>query len=154
MLIILFCTPFQFHKGTIKTDVPRSGRSQQAYFNSIKVQLKPIIVYTSDQGFYNFNSIKVQLKLGCGVLHSGPRKFQFHKGTIKTERKWEYLVDFNNFNSIKVQLKHDAGKDIVRLLVFQFHKGTIKTSAQRTTNPRDSRFQFHKGTIKTNHAWW
>ena len=53
-----------------------------------------------------FNSIKVQLKrfgqYGCRHFD----RFQFHKGTIKTQWRIVYHTDFEKF---------------------QFHKGTIKT---------------------------
>ena len=54
----------------------------------------------------NFNSIKVQLKPKqlCTLLGYG--KFQFHKGTIKTNISIPLYLNFEEF---------------------QFHKGTIKT---------------------------
>ena len=57
----------------------------------------------------NFNSIKVQLELITWLLHIKACKFQFHKGTIRTN---EELIGY--------------------LLVteFQFHKGTIRTRTQ------------------------
>ena len=58
--------------------------AEKRYFNSIKVRLKPC-----------------RVKKRCSVL-----LFQFHKGTIKTNR----LVETSK-----------------RMRVFQFHKGTIKT---------------------------
>ena len=33
-------------------------------------------------------------------------KFQFHKGTIRTDVTFRYIIFFHNFNSIKVQLEH------------------------------------------------
>ena len=35
----------------------------------------------------------------------GLRRFQFHKGTIKTHLQMILLETYNNFNSIKVRLK-------------------------------------------------
>ena len=55
-------SPFQFHKGTIKT---------------MKMVNKAVFVP-------NFNSIKVRLKPPAFRLNSELAKFQFHKGTIKT----------------------------------------------------------------------
>ena len=56
----------------------------------------------------NFNSIKVQLepcnRYCCFLLHV---KFQFHKGTIRTEA---------------------AGLNPYLMMEFQFHKGTIRTT--------------------------
>ncbi len=55
-------TRFQFHKGTIKTKDFNKVNRLHPYFNSIKVQLKPI-----------------PPAVGAAVV-----SFQFHKGTIKT----------------------------------------------------------------------
>ena len=55
---------------------------------------------------YHFNSIKVQLRQRRKHLETQKKKFQFHKGTIKTQ-------------AIK-----EANEAAVS---FQFHKGTIKT---------------------------
>ncbi len=53
---------FQFHKGTIRTRLPRYPLHLHPYFNSIKVQLESV---RPDA----FTPLK---------------KFQFHKGTIRT----------------------------------------------------------------------
>ena len=54
-------------------------------------------------------------------------RFQFHKGTIKTQLP-EYAENTRfYFNSIKVRIKPYAGKGIGFGETFQFHKGTIKT---------------------------
>ena len=55
---------------------------------------------------FDFNSIKVRLKPKQQAKNQEIRKFQFHKGTIKTHQ------------TEKAKMKH---------LSFQFHKGTIKT---------------------------
>ena len=56
-------------------------------------------------------------------------RFQFHKGTIRTE-----------------QGRADAAQHIL----FQFHKGTIRTfKRQNYVLFHISVFQFHKGTIRT-----
>ena len=39
-------TSFQFHKGTIKTSIAETTAVACSYFNSIKVQLKPILTQT------------------------------------------------------------------------------------------------------------
>ena len=54
-------------------------------------------------------------------------KFQFHKGTIKTQEGSGRWSDFSYFNSIKVRLKPMSAADRARFSAFQFHKGTIKT---------------------------
>ena len=55
-----------------------------------------------------FNSIKVRLKpTTADTLSANGDKFQFHKGTIKTENAlYPSLLGEINFNSIKVRLKH------------------------------------------------
>ena len=54
-------------------------------------------------------------------------KFQFHKGTIKTNILRIKIEDKCNFNSIKVQLRRGLGGKPTEPAEFQFHKGTIKT---------------------------
>ena len=56
-----------------------------SYFNSIKVRLKHDIDKLQHVDARNFNSIKVRLKLGDVLVGVCYLKFQFHKGTIKTE---------------------------------------------------------------------
>ena len=59
----------------------------------------PVIAY--------FNSIKVQLERHTlGNLYQFQTLFQFHKGTIRTQKRARLLF---------------------LLLLFQFHKGTIRT---------------------------
>ena len=76
---------FQFHKGTIKTLFYLAHYKSSLNFNSIKVRLKPPIVIIVVFYNYNFNSIKVRLKPVLIVNNALQRKFQFHKGTIKTD---------------------------------------------------------------------
>ena len=63
---------FQFHKGTIRTRLPRYPLHLHPYFNSIKVQLEP----------------------SRAATERSTRLFQFHKGTIRT-----YTITFNSFIS-------------------------------------------------------
>ena len=103
---------FQFHKGTIKTAKPLILNLQLCNFNSIKVQLKQVTFSRFLQFEPNFNSIKVQLKRKMAPTFKPKRKFQFHKGTIKTWLKTFSAWFVRYFNSIKVQLKqvfHLAG---------------------------------------------
>ena len=61
----------------------------------------------------NFNSIKVRLELFGDFRNFGsPIKFQFHKGTIRTD---------------------GGNKCSASSAVFQFHKGTIRTDARAPT---------------------
>ena len=97
----------------------------------------------------HFNSIKVQLKQLILFIVMLLVLFQFHKGTIKTKLLTEILVIITYFNSIKVQLKQQNLEEKYLQSVFQFHKGTIKTFAFNLSTHRKPIFQFHKGTIKT-----
>ena len=54
-------------------------------------------------------------------------KFQFHKGTIKTIVAVKKAQSSSDFNSIKVQLKPLNELEDCLSTAFQFHKGTIKT---------------------------
>ena len=53
-------------------------------FNSIKVRLKLDSPQDLRSSLWNFNSIKVRLKPTGSSAVPHTRKFQFHKGTIKT----------------------------------------------------------------------
>ena len=121
---------FQFHKGTIRTELQVLNLVSLLHFNSIKVQLEPI---------------KSVMTITC------TDRFQFHKGTIRTVisiTSFLFFANFNfikvqlelylhsylrqsrqNFNSIKVQLEHDSVFRQVFQPLFQFHKGTIRTEA-------------------------
>ena len=57
---------FQFHKGTIRTELQVLNLVSLLHFNSIKVQLEPI---------------KSVMTITC------TDRFQFHKGTIRTSRR-------------------------------------------------------------------
>ena len=80
----------------------------------------------------HFNSIKVQLEPTTFLARRLFDKFQFHKGTIRTN----YLEGKNevdlHFNSIKVQLEPIYAVDTpFAVIQFQFHKGTIRTALSR-----------------------
>ena len=75
--------------------------------------------------------------------------FQFHKGTIKTNKENRLLTSDLHFNSIKVRLKQSGKENRCYRTIFQFHKGTIKTRDDDDMLARQRIFQFHKGTIKT-----
>ena len=55
-------------------------------------------------------------------------KFQFHKGTIRTEEQKDRCKIALYFNSIKVQLELYIRKMFIIIRKFQFHKGTIRTN--------------------------
>ena len=81
--------PFQFHKGTIRTDSTEIRQIQEHGFQfhkgTIRTDLRSDSAVVLD---WNFNSIKVRLEqatlMRVAVLHP----FQFHKGTIRTS--WYY----------------------------------------------------------------
>ena len=76
----------------------------------------------------HFNSIKVRLKLqAIAALALSGKRFQFHKGTIKTLLTLSKLSFHSHFNSIKVRLKPLEETNEEAFAEFQFHKGTIKT---------------------------
>ena len=85
------------------------------HFNSIKVQLEHRKLQCNSEGLQNFNSIKVQLELAICLLCETFTSFQFHKGTIRTEK---------------------PGSEPEARIKFQFHKGTIRTlDAYGVENP-------------------
>ena len=75
-----------------------------------------------------FNSIKVRLEQIQTRHTHNLIGFQFHKGTIRTEKF--------RFHSVMLRL-------------FQFHKGTIRTFNTTSKRGKRTTFQFHKGTIRT-----
>ena len=75
---------FQFHKGTIRTQRLPPRPSPHWHFNSIKVQLEQLLEGDSSMSIDNFNSIKVQLEQLMWKKLYNQKKFQFHKGTIRT----------------------------------------------------------------------
>ena len=82
---------------------------------------------SSSGSSFHFNSIKVRLKhMGYADIVTACA-FQFHKGTIKTEKKQGDGERLSHFNSIKVRLKLTIRLIAERAAKFQFHKGTIKT---------------------------
>ena len=115
---------FQFHKGTIRTDVSRSFFVSLLYFNSIKVRLELDVPERNDLGELTFQFHKGTIRTSSGGGHlvaSVP--FQFHKGTIRT---------------------FQSGKRRTKIKPFQFHKGTIRTvQAVGISSP-----PFHFNSIK------
>ena len=86
--------------------------------------------------FYDFNSIKVRLKLKLDLDENEIKRFQFHKGTIKTFFMLSRIfVDCPDFNSIKVRLKRHERITLQR--VFR-HFNSIKV---RLKQPDRQEFQ-------------
>ena len=69
-------SPFQFHKGTIKTKKSKKSVEKEANFNSIKVRLK----------HNKFINVKNRLL------------FQFHKGTIKTQMSYDDALTLSHIS--------------------------------------------------------
>ena len=80
-------------------------------------------------------------------------KFQFHKGTIRTQTQFCSLLVNCYFNSIKVRLERPFSLHSTSFALFQFHKGTIRTNQERLNTSLGREFQFHKGTIRTPRAF-
>ena len=79
-----------------------------------------------------FNSTMVRLKDEGAAKFLLKNSFQFHYGTIKSNRV-EAVTDVElTFNSTMVRLKVFEGKQRRRLQLFQFHYGTIKSSSSPT----------------------
>ena len=119
---------FQFHKGTIRTELQVLNLVSLLHFNSIKVQLEPI---------------KSVMTITC------TDRFQFHKGTIRTVISITSFLFFANFNSIKVQLELYL-HSYLRQSRQNFN--SIKVQLEPKFNLFDKEvhsFQFHKGTIRT-----
>ena len=75
-----------------------------------------------------FNSIKVRLKRQADKKRDPAKRFQFHKGAIKTLGVFaSSLFSLASFNSIKVRLKRSIRLQHLEVQRFQFHKGAIKT---------------------------
>ena len=83
---ILFNPLFQFHNGTIKTQLDEIADTISTNFNSIMVQLKLIFPVVLLIVVIYFNSIMVQLKRLRRSDINRLNEFQFHNGTIKTHR--------------------------------------------------------------------
>ena len=62
----------------------------------------------SHQKVWHFNSIKVRLELKEVIPGDKFKLFQFHKGTIRTQKGLTLLQQNINFNSIKVRLERRA----------------------------------------------
>ena len=100
-------SPFQFHKGTIRTCPCSYQERTPTYFNSIKVRLEQSFAFNFNSYSCYFNSIKVRLE--HTLLAYFPYElslFQFHKGTIRTNPNILFMLEnVENFNSIKVRLE-------------------------------------------------
>ena len=76
--------------------------------------------------------------------------FQFHKGTIRTQRCSVTLTTLAHFNSIKVQLEPALQtSSFTTLRNFNSIKVQLEPSAPSHQCPLSTVFQFHKGTIRT-----
>ena len=141
---------FQFHKGTIKTDLSHNDVFSCAPFQFHKGTIKTSIRQTELTDRHHFNSIKVRLKLGILYENMYLLPFQFHKGTIKTLCRIILRIALVNFNSIKVRLKPLQLSSVAKSYYdFNSIKVRLKLIRDYNTYSRELVFQFHKGTIKT-----
>ena len=100
------CAAFQFHKGAIRTFDELLEEDEETYFNSIKVRLEQKYVFGVNNHLQDFNSIKVRLEQPSPTPSGRPAKrFQFHKGAIRTLLIEQSLATVLHFNSIKVRLE-------------------------------------------------
>ena len=60
------------------------------------------------------------------------RRFQFHKGAIRTRFHAGNTSRDSHFNSIKVRLERGTVAAGAGYVLFQFHKGAIRTDVQLT----------------------
>ena len=76
---------FQFHKGSIKTQMHAVYGTNVTNFNSIKVRLRQHMCFVEDNN-HVFQFHKGSIKT-CGkcTIQPGVLLFQFHKGSIKTD---------------------------------------------------------------------
>ncbi len=120
---------FQFHFGTIKTDMYQddnvSAAIFQFHFGTIKTPYR--LLYR--RRYQYFNSTLVRLKRTGGVTH-GPQLDNFNSTLVRLKPGWPTRIPrfTGNFNSTLVRLKrykHGAYTGSHR--IFQFHFGTIKT---------------------------
>ena len=97
---------FQFHKGTIRTDLSHNDVFSCAPFQFHKGTIRTLALSALFGAYSHFNSIKVRLELTLGKVSVNRYRFQFHKGTIRTI--WLIFI-------------------LLTSCTFQFHKGTIRT---------------------------
>ena len=124
---------FQFHKGTIRTQLLKWRVVLLPDFNSIKVRLEQNWCSLLRWWWLYFNSIKVRLELISRNI-SSHISTNFNSIKVRLERN-KLLLPLNivlNFNSIKVRLEpHSLNAAKGSIPIFQFHKGTIRTLSRR-----------------------
>ena len=120
---------FQFHSGSIKSGEINRSDVEQMCFNSIVVRLKGCLALRKSGALSCFNSIVVRLK---EVINTDNLilfvTFQFHSGSIK--RCWSLALSLSS-------------------TPFQFHSGSIKSTTLDAEAGTWNRFQFHSGSIKS-----
>ena len=86
-----------------------------------------------EHGIINFNSIKVRLEHAYNHLAQGYQTlFQFHKGTIRTDKTHRHMFTTN---------------------LFQFHKGTIRTVLTEPISNLSSYFNSIKVRLEPVKSW-
>ena len=118
---------FQFHTGSIKSEISVLLRDSFTGFNSILVRLKDHKQTPLNCLLPGFNSILVRLKDPFAVYAFSPFfSFQFHTGSIKSSGLSPISKPLRGFNSILVRLKVSHSNPESRAHQFQFHTGSIK----------------------------
>ena len=122
---------------------------QNYRFNSTKVRLRLKNFAQDVEMKLGFNSTKVRLRRAAGRLSGKGRKFQFHKGSIKTRSLFPYVTLRKSFNSTKVRLRRFISYILLHYAIcFNSTKVRLRLSGRNLRCVRKS-FQFHKGSIKT-----
>ena len=118
---------FQFHKGTIKAEGTVGAHPIIPTFNSIKVQLRLLILWIVPVITIYFQFHKGTIK---AFLHSLPNRSRDAFNSIKVQLRlvnmFRHRKLHRSFNSIKVQLRLMRLAPMPFPTFFQFHKGTIK----------------------------
>ena len=144
---------FQFHKGTIRTNLFTDWLCCGGNFNSIKVRLErasaSILIVIAKFQFH-----KGTIRTTASVDGSTGRDlFQFHKGTIRTFFWYLYCRWGLYFNSIKVRLEqHSVRQTHGKILYFNSIKVRLEHCLPKSYKSNNL-FQFHKGTIRTFPFW-
>ena len=99
---------FQFHKGTIRTDIDSHTLRKEERFQ--------------------FHKGTIRTSLSWHPLHSR-YAFQFHKGTIRTTLQTLQNIGLGNFNSIKVRLEP---YDLLPFLLLASNFNSIKVRLEHS----------------------
>ena len=111
----------------LEPSIQNLDATQDQDFNSIKVRLEP------ERSGYRIENRKFQFHKGAIRTDFNVARlvliysFQFHKGAIRTTLHTLTSSTSSNFNSIKVRLERPMPRSWQSPTTFQFHKGAIRT---------------------------